>query len=270
MRKLLIIIAFFILYTTLWAGVTDKQIVLKGIYQGENLYVMNPFAPTGVGFCVLEVRVNGQVTTDEINSSAFEIDLSVYNFKIGDPVTVVIKHRDGCMPKVLNPEVIRPRPTFNIESIKIDPQHSRLIWITTGELGSLPYIIEQYRWNKWSKVGTVKGKGTPGLHSYSYTVHFHSGLNRFRVKQIDKFTKQARFSPVVTYMSKQPPITFKPGNGRKVVDKIIFSAPTDYEIYDYYGRLKKKGYGREVNVSTLPKGSYFINYDNKTEIFYKK
>ena len=264
------VIYFFSLSIVAFAGAPDKQIVLKGIYQGENLYVMNPFAPSGIGFCVLEVTVNGKVTTDEINSSAFEIDLSVYNFKIGDPVTVVIKHRNGCLPKVLNPEVIRPRPTFNIESIKIDPQHSRLVWITTGELGSLPFIVEQYRWNKWSRVGKVQGKGTPGLHSYSYPVHFNSGLNRFRVRQVDKFTRQSRFSSTVTFMSKSPPVTFKPGNGRRVEDKIIFSAPTDYEIYDYYGRLKKKGYGREVNVSTLPRGSYFINYDNKTEVFYKR
>jgi len=270
MRRLFIIFYLFFLAAVGWSKDAEKQIVLKGIYQGENIYVMNPFAPMGMGFCVLEVRVNDQITTDEINSSAFEIDLSIYNFKIGDSVEIIIKHRSGCKPKVLNPEVILPRPTFNIESIKIDPKQSRLIWITSQELGSLPFIVEQYKWNKWSKIGTVKGKGTPDLHSYSYPINFHSGLNRFRVRQIDNFTKRSRFSPVITYMSKKPSVIFKPGNGRHVVDKIIFSEPTSYEIYDYYGRLKKRGYGKEVDVRNLSKGSYFLNYDNKTAIFYKK
>ena len=55
-----------------------EELVVKGTYQGENIYVKNPFAPSGVGFCAYEVTVNGTITTDEINSSAFEIDLSIY------------------------------------------------------------------------------------------------------------------------------------------------------------------------------------------------
>ena len=164
---------------------------------------------------------------------------------------------------------LKPRSTFNIESIKIDPKTGRLIWVTSGEMGSLPFIVEQYKWNKWVKVGEVPGKGTPSLHSYSVPVHFHSGLNRFRVKQVD-YTKKPHYSQVITYKSNTPPVTFKPGNGKKVSDKIYFSAPTDYEIYDYYGRLKLKGYSKTVDVSSLPKGTYFINYGNKTEIFIKK
>jgi len=62
--------SFFILFLALnsKAGV----IVLEGNYQGKNLYVQNPFAGSGVGFCVSEVIINGEVSTDEINSSAFE------------------------------------------------------------------------------------------------------------------------------------------------------------------------------------------------------
>ena len=52
-------------------------IVLEGNYQGKNIYVQNPFASSGVGFCVYEVTINDQTTTDEINSSAFEIDFSL-------------------------------------------------------------------------------------------------------------------------------------------------------------------------------------------------
>ena len=48
----------------------SQEIVLEGTFQGDNLFVKNPFAPSGVGFCVYEVNVNGLTSTDEINSSA--------------------------------------------------------------------------------------------------------------------------------------------------------------------------------------------------------
>jgi len=59
-------------------GAIAGTIVLDGNYHGKNLYVQNPFASSGVGYCTIEVEVNGQVTTDEINSSAYEIDFSFF------------------------------------------------------------------------------------------------------------------------------------------------------------------------------------------------
>ncbi len=264
MRTASILSVFLLNFINLFGGV----IHLEGIYHGDNLYVMNPFSPSGVGFCIYEVRVNGQITTDEINSSAFEIDLSVYGFELGDKVVVDIYYHDGCSPKVLNPEVLKPKSTYNVESIKLD-KSGKLIWVTSGEIGSLPFIVEQFKWNKWVPVAKVQGKGTAGYHTYSVNVHFHSGLNRFRVKQVD-YTKKPRYSPEVTYNNPQPPVTFKPGNGGKTSKYITFSAPTEYEIYDYYGQLKKKGYAKQVDVSSLPSGTYFLNYDTKTEVFEKK
>jgi hypothetical protein len=43
-----------------------------------------------------------------------------------------------------------------------------------------------------------------------------------------------------------------------------------YEIYDQYGNIVKKGNGAKVDVSNLPKGNYFINYDSKMGEFTKK
>ena len=68
-------------------------IILDGTYQLRNIFVMNGEADEGVGFCTTEVRVNGDVTSDEINSSAYEIDLSQYGLKMGDKVAVVLDRR---------------------------------------------------------------------------------------------------------------------------------------------------------------------------------
>lgn len=263
MRRLFGALLLFILtsYTA-----SSEEITITGIYQGENLFVMNPFAATGVGFCVYEVTVNGQITTDEINSSAFEIDLSVFQLQIGDKVTIVLKHKEGCVPKILNREVLQSKSTFKVIEIAFDRKTNALRWTSSGEKGSLPFQVEQFKWKKWVNVGTVDGKGTNGPNEYSVKVNTHSGMNKFRVKQID-FSQKPRYSQEATYRSLDPEITFSP---EKPKNEINFSAITDYEVYDYYGRLVTKGRGNKVDISKYKKGDYFINWDNSMGQFSKK
>ena len=263
MRRLFgaLVIFFFTANTVL-----AKEITVSGIYQGENLFVMNPFASTGVGFCVYEVTVNGQITTDEINSSAFEIDLSVFQLNIGDNVDIIIKHKDGCTPKVLNKEVLLPKSTFKVLEIRVDRKNNLLKWSASNEKGPLPFVVEQFKWKKWVKVGTVNGKGNTGPNNYEIAIVPHSGLNKFRVKQID-YSKNPRYSPEATYRSLSPEVTFSP---EKPKSEIKFSESTNYEIYDYYGRLVKKGGGSSVDISKLKKGDYFLNFDNTMGRFTKK
>ena len=241
-------------------------IVLEGNYQGKNLYVQNPFASSGVGFCAYEVSVNGQVTTDEVNSSAFEIDFKNLGLKQGDKVVVKIEHKDDCTPKVLNPEVLKPKSTFTIVNISVDPKTSTLKWNAKDESGKLTYVIEQFRWNKWVKVGEVDGIGTADPHDYQFKVSPNSGKNKFRVKQID-YTGQPRMSNPTEFVSTEPAVTEGP---ESVKDFINFSTPTMYEIYDEYGNISKRGFGDKIDVTDLKKGIYYLNYDNSMTQFVKK
>lgn len=241
------------------------NIELEGVFQGKNLYVMNPFSSSGVGFCVYEVTVNGQVTTDEINSSAFEIDLSIFQLSLGDKLNIIIKHKENCKPKVLNPEVLKPKSTYTVSSISVE-KDGTLNWTTTGEAGKLPFIVEQYRWNKWIKVTEVEGKGTPNSNNYSVKVSAHSGSNKFRIKQID-YSKTPRYSQEVPFRSMQPPVTL---TSKKVSTEILFSSETMYEVYDYYGNIVLKGIGSKVDINSLEKGKYFLNFDNQMEEIIKK
>ena len=261
MRKLIYTLLLSALCATGFAG----EIVLKGIYQGKNLYVMNPFASDGNGFCITGVTVNGMATSDEINSSAFEIDLSVHNLKKGDEVNIVIKHTNGCSPKVINPEVLNPQSTFTVSAIKID-KNDKLVFTTANESGSLPFIVEQFRWNKWIKVATVEGDGKPGAHTYTVDVNLHSGYNRFRVKQID-YTRKPRYGKELKHRTMLAEVTY---SFVKPFTEIKFSAETMYEIYNDKGTIISKGVGVKADVSSLPMGDYFLNYDTKTEIFKKK
>ncbi|MBK6755107.1 MAG: hypothetical protein IPH53_06500 [Flavobacteriales bacterium] len=242
-------------------------IVLEGRYQGKNLFVQNPFSEAGVGFCVFEVTVNDQIATDEINSSAFEIDLGNYGLKLGEAIVVKVKHKDGCTPLILNPEVLKPKSTFDIVAQSISPEGTYK-WTSTNETGELPYFVEQKRWNKWVKVGEVMGVGTPGEHGYEFKVTPHSGENTFRVKQVD-LTKRSRYSEPVKYTDASVAlVTWSPP---KPKDEILFSANTLYEIYDQYGNIVKRGYANKIDITTLKKDLYYLNYDNKMgETFLKR
>lgn len=242
-------------------------IVVEGIFQGKDIYVQNPVGPKGVGFSVYEVQVNGEITADEINSSAFVIDLNVLRLEIGDRLEIKILHHDGSSPKVLNPEAITPTSTFEITSIQaLDDEI--ITWTTTSESGELPYIIEQYRWNKWLKIGEVIGSGRADKNTYSFSFEPHAGTNTFRVKQKDSSGK-SRYSDEVTYDAiGLSPVQFEP---KKTAKDITFTRATRFEVYDEYGRLRKRGFDALIDVSSLEKGLYYLNYDNRFgETFTKK
>lgn len=246
-------------------GVLAGTIILEGNYQGKNIYVQNPFSGTGVGFCTYEVKVNGDVTTDEVMSSAFEIDLANFQLKIGDKVVVTLKHKDDCKPKVLNPEVLKPKSTFEVITMDID-KDGIYKWSTKGETGKLAYIIEQFRWNKWIKLGEVDGIGTAEQNDYSFKIIPHTGENLFRVKQVD-YTGKPRYSKSARFKSEAPEVTFSP---IKVSKELVFTSETMFEIYDGYGNIVKKGTASTVDCSNLQKGIHYLNYDNKTDKFVKK
>lgn len=257
------------LIVTLLGSVSYGALSIEGSYQGKNLYVQNPMDDDGFGYCATKVTVNGDILPGGTSMGAFEIDFSIFNIEIGEPVFIVIEHNDGCKPKILNPEVLLPRSTFKVSQITVN-ENGLLKWETTNEHGKLPYQIEQFRWNKWVTVGEVQGKGTPTSNNYEFQVSPHSGENTVRVVQIDhsgakKTSQEVKFKSNVSTVSKSPV---------KVKDVINFSSngkpvETRYEIYDAYGSIVKKGVGSFVNCENLVKGIYYINFDNINEKFIK-
>lgn len=261
MKKQLMTVFFVGMVASLWATNDQAEVLtIEGQYQSKNLFVSNAMASNGVGFCAYEVRVNGEVTTDAVGSSAFEIDLEQYSFKQGDELIVQIIHKKGCQPKVLNPTSLSPQATFKTKEIKLD-EKGTLTWTTNNEAGSLPYVIEQYKWNKWVKIGEVQGEGTSGEHTYSFTVSLTSGKNKVRVSQTGNSGKTV-YSPNTEITSNEVEPTM---NFDKKAKSVTFSAQTGYEIYDKYGQLCKKGFGNKIDLSTLKKDKYYLNYDNTFE-----
>ncbi len=241
---------------------SELIILLEGKYLERNIFLQNALCSNGVGFCTYDIRVNGDLVTDNIQSSAFEIDLQNFDLIFGEDVIVEIRHRKGCVPKILNERALCPNPTFELVDISITDQ-GILNWTTKNENGSLPFIIQQYRWNKWNNIGEIKGKGVPELCDYNFNVDFNSGQNKFRILQLDNKGKP-RLSKNITHNSSIPKLTFFYNRQKK---QIVFSAKTKFEIHDKYGTLIQRGYNELIEVENLPKDYYWLSYDSVTEKF---
>lgn len=260
--KRLSLIAFLSLFSI---ASQAEVLVLNGVYQGRDIYIKNPFSGDGVGFCVFEVLVNGKMTSDEVNSSAFAVDLSLFEMNIGDPVEIVIRSKADCQPKVINPGAIKPRSTFEITGIDVNNELD-LNWTTTSESGALPFVIEQFKWNKWVKIGEVMGEGDEGPNDYLFRVKVTAGENDFRVRQTD--TEGTRTSSKVTIQSEKAPVEIL---NKKVFDVLEFAQETQYEVFDEFGLLTAQGFGSYVDLSDKSKGKYYVNYGAKFgEVILKK
>ena len=177
---------------------------------------------------------------------------------------VEIKHKNDCAPKVLNPEVLKPQPTFEMVDIKI-AKNGLLTWTTTNEQEPIPYVVEQFRWNKWVKVGEVNGKGLKKTNTYSFQPVLNSGENKFRIKQVG-FQGVEKRSEIVSLKTDIKPLGHSVNKEKSIVS---FSDKTLFEIYDAYGSIIEYGYGDSLNINNLSKGFYYLCYDNTVVDFTK-
>tara|TARA_B100000683_G_C12468800_1_gene547032 strand:- start:871 stop:1656 length:786 start_codon:yes stop_codon:yes gene_type:complete len=242
-------------------GLNAKELIIDGTYQGENIYIQNPFSNKENGFCIKEVYVNDKPFT-EINSSAFEITLESH--EIGKYVKVSIIHSKSCKPRVLNKDALRSKSTFEIVSFK--SAENQLRFTTKNESNEEPFLVEQFKNNKWVEVTRMKGEGPEGFNNYISDVEHTSGLNKYRIKQRD-LGNRFRYSKVLEYKSNRSPITFYP---KRVSNVIHLSEACNFEVFDSFGALMAKGHGNKIDVSALEEGVYYLNIDNRTEKFLKK
>jgi len=241
-----------------------EVLVLSGVYQGKDIYVKNPVTTSGIGFCVFEVLVNGSITSDEVNSPSFAVDLAVHGLQIGAPLEITLRLKEDCQVKILNPEAIYPTATFEVLDISLQA-NGELSWRTNQESASIPYFVEQFRWNKWSRVGEVRGEGGAGEHAYSFITYLHSGENKFRVSQLDY--RGNRQSQEVTIVSDKPEVKLLSTRVGKTID---FSGETEYELYSEFGLLLKSGRASSIDASKLARGTYYLSFDSQAGILISK
>jgi hypothetical protein len=253
MKRILLLLMLASFASSLLAEV----VIISGIYQGKDLYVRNPMTADSSGYCVFEVLVNGNVTADQVNSASFAVDLATWQLAQGDALEIVLRCKENCDVKILNPEVIYPNSTFKITSMVVDPKGG-MTWVTENESAALTFVIEQFKWNRWMKIGEVKGQGKPEACTYSFPAAMHTGLNTFRIYQMDY--KGQHTSDEYKIESAIPEVKIK---NLKISDRIEFSSETSFEVISEFGAMVTTGRGQYIDASKYSKGKYYVNFDNK-------
>lgn len=239
----------------------QEELVLSGVYNGKNLYVQNPLAGNLKDYCTREVWVNDSKVFTNPRTSAYTVNLS--HLIEQAPVTIRIVYNTGCVPKIINPQVVRTLNKFRYLTIHADS--SKLEWVTTGELASGKFLVEKWENNQWRPLVSLEADGVDNSRYETEVVH-HGGENRYRIKYLQN-DGEIFYSSVQKFEARQDLITFAP---TRVSDKIYFSRETKYLIKDPKGNEVSKGFGKEINLGHLKTGLYYLTFDKRTEKFYKK
>ncbi len=255
------LISFTVLLVTLQLY-AQEEFTMAGEYQGKSIYVQNPLSSDKINFCTQEVYLNQILVIRYPKTSAFVIDLSDLN--AGDPVFIKIVHSEGCVPKIINPQVIRSKSKFHFLNTSADA--ISLNWSTGGELPAGVFYVEHYVHRKWVSIVEVQGKGSFESNQYAMNPDHHTGDNKYRIRYIQRDGK-IFYSRVFDYFHDVEPVSFYPA---LVTDKITLSAIADFEIRDSSDQEILKGRSKEIRLSNLKSGLYYLYIDNRKEKFVKK
>jgi hypothetical protein len=259
-------IVFFAVYPSFSSNpdATD-EILIQGNYLGKNIIIMNPMK--GNDFSVRSVFINEVQAKDEINSCAFEIDMTRFGLNIGDPVNIKIIYSGSAgTPRIFNPEVLKPENTFRFASSGCDKKTQKLIWSVEGSDLAEAFEVEHYRWDKWTTINLVDPGEVRTFPNFSSDFVPHSGKNLFRIRYIDS-EGNVYYSDEIKYTSKTREVLIV---SDKVKTTIDFSEETLYQLFDINGAMVLDGFGASVNIESLEKGKYYLNYDCKTIEITKK
>lgn len=236
------------------------EILISGKYSGRNLVIVNPCENGNC--CITEIYVNGKKVDYTDNSTSFELSLS--QFLKNELVSVQIRHRADCEPVVANPSVLVQDRQFQLPSFSFNKRNRILTWDMAQLDSNKSYVLEQFVYGKWMK---IKDLGTPAqMLSNTYPPVFNSGTNFFRLKEISPSGK-VLVSPSLKVKIQDRKVEPK---SLKVTKLLEFTDVTHYEIIDVSGFFVKGGTAKTVDVSELPKGDYFLNFDGKQAVFMKK
>ncbi len=143
------------------------RMIIEGVYNGKDLYMSNGFGKDGIGYCVTELKVNGNYTADEINASVFRVDLGVHKLKLGEKFTITMVYKDSCMgsdPLMMNQGVIKER----------DPSgNNTLIVEGTNYNGNLQVLNPRSGKGYGIKEVTVNGKKVENIAADVFEIPFY-------------------------------------------------------------------------------------------------
>ncbi len=238
-----------------------KIIEIDGTYQGENLLVTNPYMMAVNGHCIKTISINGKPVIQDPDFKKIGVNLAFLGK--GEYVNLTIKHYKDCHPRLMNSKALLSNTKFDMVSISVD--NDFIQWTTNNEKNQQPFVIEKLLFNKWIRIGKQIANGNEGYSNYKHAVTHHSGVNKYRIKRRD-ITNYFIYSNILSYSSAKEPVSFQP---TRVDDFIRISETCEFKIVNERGVLVLEGNSNSVDASGLAPGVYYMQFDNRTEKFYK-
>lgn len=253
---------FFILFICFSYSLIGKDSYYRGFYQGENVFVRNPYLGQDNGFCISEIYLNGELVVENPTVSAYEIDLQ--ELEQETRVVIRIVHNDDCQPELINPEVIQGDLKFSWLKVYVD--QNQIIWITTKESKNGFYIVEKDTEDGWFPLDTVKTKGGIFINQHSLELDHIKGDNLYRV-QYHEPDMEVKLSESFNFHSDKSEISHAIDEENWIIE---FTEEVSFLLYNNNSRIIKRGKDVSCNIRKLPKGRYMIKYDGKEVYFDKK
>jgi len=250
-----------LLAINLFAQNPTGEIILSGIYQGNNLFIQNPFAGSVNRFCIQEIYINDELVLSNPHISALEVKLT--RFKVNDQLTIKITHYGNCNPNIINPQIVVFVREF--EFLSAQAALDSIKWITKGEKEAGEFTVQRFENNRWNNLARTPAQGSFDLNYYGLPLEHQPGTNMYRIV-FNTSSGNEISSNDVEYMFEHR-ITFSPV---RVSDKITLSDKAFYEVYDLEGNQITKGEGTEIKLVGLPTGQYNLYINQRKEVFYKE
>jgi len=167
-----------------------KKMTIGATYNGKNLFIQNPFGKNGVGFCVTQVNVNGNITTDEINASIFGIDFKMHKLKSSEKFKLEIFFKDSSdVPRIMNPGAV----------IANDPSGNGLLIIEGQNYGGNLLVTNprSSKGNYGVKEVLVNGKKVEDITSDLFEIPFYKMGIKYEEKLQIEFKYESGCDPFI-------------------------------------------------------------------------
>lgn len=132
-------------------------------------------------------------------------------------------------------------------------------------------VIEQFRWNRWVVMYSFGSNQHWTDTCLETKLMLHSGENQFRFTAVPTNPYVDLVNSGVTKVidsSNESVCGFAMVCGPS--DRITLKRMSYWEIHDQVGRTLKSGTSADIPVGDLPKGGYFLYYDNCISEFFRQ
>ncbi len=256
------ILPIFILFSLVWDAMAQlpeakNEKTLAGVYQGEPVYIKNPYNRDSREFCVSDVYLNDQRLDLNYRLSALRVTFE--DTDLFTPVSIRVVHRDSlCSSEIVNPLAVLFHSSYKF--LNVYAADSGIYWTTEGERVIGTYLVEKLQNGIWIDEAEIPSKGKFEFASYVHFPFYEVGPNKYRIKFDFGSGNRYLYSEEIEYQHYLDPVSFQPAVTN---NRVYLSRSARYEVFDAKGDMILSGTGKEIDIRFIRPGSYVVYFDKQ-------